>query len=154
MKKYIVTLIGLSIALPFSSLAMEEESTPKFTPPSFELVDQDENGEVSLSELDAYRKTMQEEMENEDGQQMNRRDSVSAFASFDKNKDGVVTEEEFAAHARYSNPGNGTGMLKANKSNNNKMNNSNRQNNKSDNRGNRSDRSGGGNGKSKGNGKS
>ncbi len=119
MNKFIVTLLAFSVALPLNAIAMEEMSdTPKFMPPTFSDVDTDGSGGVSLSELDAYRATMQEQMGNEDGKQMNRRDSVSAFASFDKDKDGVITQEEFAAHARYSNPGNGTGQLKMNKSTN------------------------------------
>ncbi len=147
MNRYIVTLTAISLALSFGVAAMEEEpDTPKFSPPNFADVDTDGSGGVSLSELDAYRATMQEQMGNEDGKQMNRRDSVSAFASFDKDKDGVITEEEFAAHARYSNPGNGTGDLKAYK-NNNKMNNSNKE--KNNNKG-----SGQGGGKSNGKGNS
>ncbi len=112
--------------MSFGVVAMEEEpDAPKFTPPSFADVDANKDGSVSIEELNAYRATMQEEMGNDNGKQMNRRDSISAFASFDKDKDGVITQEEFEAHARYSNPGNGSGQLKTYK-NTNKMNNSNK----------------------------
>ncbi len=124
MNRHIVTFIALFIALPFNVLAMEEDTsdTPKFTPPTFSEVDSDGNEQISLEELDAYRAIMQEEFGNEDGRQLNRRDSISAFASFDKDKNGIITEEEFAAHARYSNLGNGTGQLQTYKNTNRQMN--------------------------------
>ncbi len=95
-----------------SSVASEEmDSSPMNAMPSFEEVDADGDGQISLSELDAFRATTPMQQGSAPGKQMNRRDSVSAFASFDTNKDGVISLEEFEAHSRYSNPGSGTGMM-------------------------------------------
>lgn len=112
----------------------DSDSRPIMSMPSFDSVDTDGDGLISVSELDTYRSSMPMQQANSSSaKQMNRRDSVSAFASFDKNKDGNIDKAEFAAHAKYSNPGNGTGELKTYK-NNNKMNNSNKE--KNENKGN------------------
>lgn len=118
MNKYSVGLLVCAGVLSLSSFASEETDTrPMRMMPSFESVDTDGDGVISMSELDTYRSSMPMPMNqgnnsNSNAKQMNKRDSVSAFASFDKNKDGVITKEEFAAHSRYSNPGNGTGDMK------------------------------------------
>ncbi|WP_333004586.1 hypothetical protein [Vibrio coralliilyticus] len=88
--------------------AQQEESNATKSPPEFSSMDTNEDGQISKEEFDQFRKPEgsedEEESENESG--------LSDFSSFDKNKDGFVSESELAAHAKYSNPGNGTGELK------------------------------------------
>ncbi|ANW22712.1 hypothetical protein BA953_00035 [Vibrio coralliilyticus] len=88
--------------------AQQEENNATKSPPEFSSMDTDEDGQISKEEFDQFRKPEgsedEEESDNESG--------LSAFSSFDKNKDGFVSESELAAHAKYSNPGNGTGELK------------------------------------------
>lgn len=62
-------------------------------------IDSDQDGLVSEEEFKQYRA------------QGENKQTMSAFASFDKDKDGYISEQELSAHARYSNPGNGTGTL-------------------------------------------
>ncbi|PNH92856.1 calcium-binding protein [Vibrio diazotrophicus] len=134
MNKLSVGLLVCASVLSVNSFASEETDTrPMRMMPSFESVDTDGDGVISMSELDTYRSSMPMQMNQgsdstTNAKQLNKRDSVSAFASFDKNKDGVITQEEFAAHSRYSNPGNGTGemkMYKEEKTNRNKSKNDN-----------------------------
>lgn len=96
-----------------SVIASEEESDEgdvkaSKTPPAYNVLDLDQDGQVSKQEFDDYRNTQTEEGEES---------RLSAFASFDKDRDGFVSESELQAHAKYSNPGNGTGELKTNKHN-------------------------------------
>ncbi|WP_165313778.1 EF-hand domain-containing protein [Vibrio ziniensis] len=108
-------LIGASIVSFSSTGSVETDTRPVRTMPSFESVDTDGDGVISVSELDAYRSSMpmkQAKGSASSAKQMNRKDSVSAFASYDKNKDGVITQEEFAAHNRYLNPDNGMSNMK------------------------------------------
>ena len=98
-------MIGI-MAVSLSSYAEEEvedDSDATKSPPAIEELDTDGDGVVSKEEFNLYRGSGEEE---EDG-------GLSAFASFDRDRDGIVTEEELAAHPKYSNPGNGTGELKA-----------------------------------------
>ncbi|WP_180980490.1 EF-hand domain-containing protein [Vibrio diazotrophicus] len=134
MNKLSVGLLVCASVLSVNSFASEETDTrPMRMMPSFESVDTDGDGVISMSELDTYRSSMPMQMNQgsdstTNAKQLNKRDSVSAFASFDKNKDGVITQEEFSAHSRYSNPGNGTGemkMYKEEKTNRNKSKNDN-----------------------------
>ncbi|KOO13475.1 hypothetical protein AKJ18_19040 [Vibrio xuii] len=91
---------------------VDEDNNRTKTPPSVEEMDTDGDGLVSAEEFDVFRLGV----EGEEGETETENDSgLSAFASFDKDKDGFVTEEELAAHAKYSNPGNGTGELKTSK---------------------------------------
>ncbi len=115
-----VLVFGCFLSLG-SQANQEADSRPMNTMPSFESVDTDGDGLISVSELDAYRTSMPMQMQQKNAstssgkqmnKQMNKRDSVSAFASYDKNKDGVISPDEFSAHSRYSNPGNGTGDMK------------------------------------------
>ncbi|MDG3086543.1 EF-hand domain-containing protein [Vibrio hannami] len=82
------------------------------TQPDFNLLDTDSDGLISAEEFDAYRSSVN----LDEDEQTDDRDGVSAFPSFDKDKDGFISESELASHAKYSNPGNGTGTLKTEKS--------------------------------------
>ncbi len=121
-------LVGLLVSLPLS--ASEEESDGMMknhgskSPPSMEMMDSNGDGEITQEEFDAYRDNMMMDEEEEESEM--HQDKMSAFASFDKNKDGVVTEDELAAHAKYSNPGNGTGTLLDDKQKSNKSDRSNK----------------------------
>ncbi|WP_239424409.1 hypothetical protein [Vibrio galatheae] len=81
-------------------------------------MDTDGDGKASLEEFNQFRKggddndeVTTQDLDNDDS--MAGKAKLSAFASFDKDKDGFVTQEELNAYAKYSNPGNGTGELKA-----------------------------------------
>ncbi|KJY70789.1 hypothetical protein TW78_15080 [Vibrio coralliilyticus] len=112
MQRYLnILLVPLLFISPFALSdedAQQEESNATKSPPEFSSMDTNEDGQISKEEFDQFRKPEgsedEEESENESG--------LSAFSSFDKNKDGFVSESELAAHAKYSNPGNGTGELK------------------------------------------
>lgn len=110
MKVQSLLIIGLLLVVN-PVLADEDdmdEATKVKVAPDFQVMDEDKDGVVSKEEFDAFRSTMDDGEEEEES-------SLSAFASFDKDKDGFVSEEELAAHAKYSNPGNGTGTLLDNK---------------------------------------
>lgn len=117
MNKLTLAVLVFGCVLSLGAQASEEtDSRPLRSMPSFDSVDTDGDGLISVSELEAYRSSMPMQQANSSSaKQINRRDSVSAFASFDKNKDGVISPDEFSAHSRYSNPGNGTGDMKMNK---------------------------------------
>lgn len=99
--------------LSFNIYAEEEEEVGDDdnrtkTPPELSVIDTDGDGQISLEEFNAYRGTTEDDEEEEEESDEG---GLSAFASFDKDRDGFVTEEELNAHAKYSNPGNGTGEL-------------------------------------------
>lgn len=142
-------LVGLLVSLPLS--ASEEESDGMMmnhgskSPPSMDMMDSNGDGEVTQEEFDAYRDNMiMGEVEEEEESEMHH-DKMSAFASFDKNKDGVVTEDELAAHAKYSNPGNGTGTLLDDKQKNSNMSDRSNKSDKGNKGGNRDNGNSGGN---------
>ncbi|MFB9217236.1 EF-hand domain-containing protein [Vibrio sinaloensis] len=107
------SLLMTIAAVAVSSYTIASEDEPEMdnstkTPPEMALLDNDDDGRVSKEEFDVYREGLSDGEEEEGAQ-------LSAFASFDKDKDGFVSEAELAAHAKYSNPGNGTGTLLENK---------------------------------------
>lgn len=114
----LVTLLTIFV---FGAQAEEEQSDinnrSKLSPDIADM-DSDGDGVVSKEEFNQFRlgssgeesdEGTEEESDNDDG------NTLSAFASFDKDKDGFVTQQEIDAHAKYSNPGNGTGELKEQK---------------------------------------
>jgi Ca2+-binding EF-hand superfamily protein len=122
----LMTLLVAGLAMVTVQSSAEEEvdedNNRTKTPPSIEEMDTDGDGLVSAEEFDVFRLGVEGEVDEEDEEGGEERETetenasgLSAFASFDKDKDGFVTEEELAAHAKYSNPGNGTGELKTSK---------------------------------------
>ncbi|MEX0336727.1 hypothetical protein [Vibrio tubiashii] len=123
MKKLLLTAVLLALAF-FNAYAEEEEgeetgSNRTKTPPSVEDIDTDGDGLVSQEEFNQFRQGDDDDDEEEGDESEQEGDGLSAFASFDKDRDGFVTQEELNAHAKYSNPGNGTGELKTNRQSNN-----------------------------------
>lgn len=117
--KWLVVLLALTSFNLFAEEEVdgEEGNNRTKTPPELAVIDTDGDGKLSIEEFNQYRGTdedededVEEEEESDSGDGKNK---LSAFASFDKDKDGFVTQEELNAHAKYSNPGNGTGTLKA-----------------------------------------
>ncbi|EEX92455.1 hypothetical protein VIA_003100 [Vibrio orientalis CIP 102891 = ATCC 33934] len=99
---------------------VDDENNRTKTPPSIEEMDTDGDGLVSAEEFDLFRSGVEGELDEDDEEGSEESETendsgLSAFASFDKDKDGFVSEEELAAHAKYSNPGNGSGELKTSK---------------------------------------
>lgn len=120
MYKQLKILILSITAVSFIAVASDDDNendgmSGSKIAPKLDVIDVDGDGKVSKQEFDQYRNAQLDSNSVEETQR-----SVSAFASFDKDKDGFVTEEELAAHAKYSNPGNGTGELSNDKSNKNK----------------------------------
>ncbi|KGY12249.1 hypothetical protein NM22_13355 [Vibrio tubiashii] len=121
----IVMLVLCSNAYAQEEEAVEGDSDRTKTPPSIEQMDTDGDGMASLEEFNQFRQVSDDENDGEesdedsdDPESQDGEKKLSAFASFDKDKDGFVTQEELNAHAKYSNPGNGTGELKASKQSN------------------------------------
>lgn len=125
MDKIIKLLVALSATVSFHVASVEEvedENNRTKVAPIVEEMDFDGDGLVSEEEFNQFRHgssgaDLQQEDEQE-GVEVDvdeNRSDLSAFASFDKNKDGFVTQQELNAHAKYSNSGNGTGELKAQK---------------------------------------
>lgn len=115
--KWLVILVTLASFNLFAEEEVEngDDNNRTKTPPELSVMDTDGDGKVSAEEFNQYRGTrdddeVEEEESEDDG--TDGRNKLSAFASFDKDKDGFVTQEELNAHAKYSNPGNGTGTLK------------------------------------------
>lgn len=107
------SLLATIAMVVFSSPTISSEEEPEVgnvtkMPLEMALLDSDDDGRVSKEEFDGYREGLGDGEEEQEAQ-------LSAFASFDKDKDGFVSEAELAAHAKYSNPGNGTGTLLDNK---------------------------------------
>jgi len=117
MNMYRVGMILCAVVVSFNCIASQERVTNQTQQRlTFENADTSGDGLISLSELEAYRNEMQMRQGNASGKQMNRKDSVSAFATFDTNKDGVITREEFEAHNRYMMKlGDGTGDMNMNR---------------------------------------
>ncbi|WP_394125573.1 hypothetical protein [Vibrio hepatarius] len=121
----LMTLLVAGLAMvtvhSYAEEEVDEDNNRTKTPPSIEEMDTDGDGLVSADEFNAFRLGAEGEVvEEEEGSDEDEADTenesgISAFASFDKDKDGFVSEEELAAHAKYSNPGNGTGELKISK---------------------------------------
>ncbi|WP_391087072.1 hypothetical protein [Vibrio sp. NH-UV-68] len=122
MYKATSVLVALLTILVFGAQAEEESDINNRSKLSPDIADMDSNGDglVSKDEFNQYRlgssdqepeegAEEESEVDNDDG------NKLSAFASFDKDKDGFVTQQELDAHAKYSNPGNGTGELKEQK---------------------------------------
>ncbi len=107
MNKYIFGMLVTLIAAFFSSVVtvQADVSQSGFQMPAFSSVDTNNDGRIDNAELEAFRATRAGM-----GKQMNRRDSASAFASFDKDQDGFISQQEFGSHSRYLNRLNGTGQ--------------------------------------------
>ncbi|NVD06745.1 hypothetical protein FCU94_07440 [Vibrio sp. JPW-9-11-11] len=123
MNKLTSLFIALFAAVSFHLVAAEEEADVNNrtkVAPNVEDMDNDGDGLVSQDEFNQFRlgssePQEEEEQEGIESDEDENRSGLSAFASFDKDKDGFVTQEELNAHAKYSNPGNGTGELKTQK---------------------------------------
>lgn len=125
MDKLTSVLIAMLAMVSFNLAAAEEEedvNNRTKVAPTVEEMDSDGDGVVSQEEFNQFRlgssdseSEQEEEQEGTENDEDENRSGLSAFASFDKDKDGFVTQEELNAHAKYSNPGNGTGELKTQK---------------------------------------
>ncbi|UGA53806.1 hypothetical protein [Vibrio sp. VB16] len=114
MNRYILGFILITITLSFNSIANEEENDQegRHQPPSFSTVDTNSDGVIDEDELNHFRGKQQDDDASDTNDSTDQENKISAFASFDKNKDGYITEVELAAHSKYSNPGNGSGERK------------------------------------------
>lgn len=114
MNRYILGFILFSTTLSFNSIASEEENGQEgnHQPPSFTTVDTNTDGVIDEDELNRFRGKQPDDDASDTNDSADQENKISAFASFDKNKDGYITETELAAHSKYSNPGNGSGERK------------------------------------------
>lgn len=96
------------------SMASEEiNHEASHQPPNFADIDINEDGFLDKEEMAIFRgKGLGDDDELSDDDASSKT-KLSAFASFDKDKDGYITETELLAHSKYSNPGNGTGERKS-----------------------------------------
>ncbi|WED25607.1 hypothetical protein L3V77_11080 [Vibrio sp. DW001] len=110
MNKCMLGFILFTTALSFNSIASEEENNQEVShlPPSFTTVDTNSDGVIDEDELNRFRSNQQDSNASDSNDPARQKNKISAFASFDKNKDGYITEAELAAHSKYSNLGNGT----------------------------------------------
>ncbi|MDG3085496.1 hypothetical protein P7F88_05020 [Vibrio hannami] len=122
MNKFTNLLVALLTTVSFLAVSAEEvedENNRTKVAPIVEEMDSDGDGLVSKEEFNQFRLGGSGTVSQQEGEQEGDDDEsqigLSAFASFDKNKDGFVSQDELNAHAKYSNPGNGTGELKAQK---------------------------------------
>lgn len=110
--------LAVCLAALFAVNASAEEESDETNnrtklPPSIIELDTDGDGKASVEEFNAFRNGGSSESDDDVEDLDEDKRQISAFASFDKDKDGFVTQEELNSHAKYANPGNGSGELKA-----------------------------------------
>lgn len=82
--------------------------------PSFKELDTNGDRQITEEEFDAFRSDRIEER-SEDERMLKNVSRIRAFSSFDKNKDGIISEEEFISHQRAINPNRNGGGKQLNK---------------------------------------
>ena len=114
MNRYMLGFILFTTTLSFNSIASGEKNDQEgnHQSPSFSTVDTNSDGVIDEDELNRFRGKQQDDDASDTNDSADQENKISAFASFDKNKDGYITEAELAAHSKYSNPGNGSGEKK------------------------------------------